>query len=98
MVLATLYTMPSVQKLTTNRVLGPAERAAIANTLIASEPFTRRVLEVTGDETMAGQIISEAKDSIDQYLSELTDSPEARDRRELEKLISGQPAKVTTPR
>jgi hypothetical protein len=98
MFFATLWTTELGTKLVSNRVLSPAESAAVANTLIASEPFARRILEVTGDETTAGAIVGELKDSIDQVMSELTDSPEARDRRELEKLISGQPAKVTTPR
>lgn len=95
---ATLWTTELGTKLMSNRLLTPAESAAVANTLIASEPFARRLVEVTGDESTAGQIVGELKDSIDQYLSELTDSPEARDRRELEKLMSGQPAKVTAPR
>jgi hypothetical protein len=95
-VLAVLYTSPTFQKAVSNRLLLPAERAAAANALIASEPFVRRVMDVTADEEMSAQIIGELKDSIDQYLSELTDSPQARDRRELEKFVSGQPAKVTT--
>lgn len=93
-----LYTSELGTKLAANRMFGPAEASAIANTLIASEPFARRLMEVTGDDRLAGQIMGELKDSIDQVMSELTDSPEARDRRELEKLMSGQPAKVTAPR
>lgn len=98
MAISMLYTSELGTKLISNRAIGPAEASAIANALIASEPFVRRVTDTVADESTAGQIVGELKDSIDQFLSELTDSPEARDRRELEKFASGQKAKVTVPR
>lgn len=94
--LATVYTLAPIQKLITNRAFSPSQTATLANALIASEPFVRRVVETLGDETKAGQLLDDLKNSIDRYVGELKgdDSPGARRAAETEKFVRGEPARM----
>lgn len=97
---STIWTDKAFTKFISNKVYTPAESAALANILIASEPFTRRLTEVLGDQVSgigiekAGTIINELKSSIDRWVNEQSDSPAARDAAELGKVARGEPANV----
>lgn len=97
--LALLYTKDSTRAFLSNRVFDSETTAVIANTLIASEPLVRRMVETFGDES-AQAMIQDAKQSIDRMLfAGKADTPENRDKEEVRKFFQGQPAKVkvTTP-
>lgn len=73
-----------------NEVFTSAKTAAIANALIVSEPFVARAVQTLGPET-AEKFITDLKGSIDKFVMTLTtDSPENRQRRELEKVGRGE--------
>jgi len=73
-----------------NEVFTSAKTAAIANALIVSEPFVTRAVQTLGPET-AEKFITDLKGSIDKFVMTLTtDSPENRQRRELEKVGRGE--------
>ena len=94
MFLSIAYTSDIGQKLVANRVFAPEETAAIANTLIASEPFARRAVETMGSET-AKAFIGSLKNSIDLFMNEaIRDTPQKREQAEMEKLTSGKPSKT----
>lgn len=97
--LAALYTSDVGRKLLVNRAFDAETTAVIANTLIASEPIIRRLVETFGAESSQA-IIQDAKQSIDRMLfSTKADTPENRDKDEVAKFFRGEPAKVkvTTP-
>lgn len=97
--LAALYTSDVGRKLLVNRAFDAETTAVIANTLIASEPIIRRLVETFGDESSQA-IIQDAKQSIDKMLfATKADTPENRDKEEIAKFFRGEPAKVkvTTP-
>jgi hypothetical protein len=92
--MATVWTDKAFTKIISNRVFSPAETAVLANTMIASEPFLRRIYEVTGDETIAGTVVNELKDSIDRFVAEIAESPQGREVAEIRKLARGEAASV----
>lgn len=88
---ALLYTSEPINKLITNRLVGPEEAAVIANGLIASEPFVRRATMAFGPE-YAKSVIGELKDSIDKYVTKLqaANEPRRRERAATQRFIQGQ--------
>jgi hypothetical protein len=97
-ILATAYTSELGHKLISNQKIGPAESAAFANILIASEPFIRRATDTFGPE-MAKEIVADAKESINRFVSDLMaeqgqDSPQKREAAETAKFMRGEPAKM----
>lgn len=87
--LTALYLGPA-SKLTANRTFTGPELAAVANTMIASEPFVRRVTEIAGDESTAGAVIGELKQSIDRFVDEWKESPSGRESERTARFLGGE--------
>lgn len=93
-VLSLGYTNPAVKKLLINTVEGPAETAAFANTLIASEPFVRSLASVYGNDA-AFSIALDAKHSINRFLSQdATPTQGQSQQAELIRFLQTQKGKV----
>lgn len=92
--LTALYLGP-MSKLTANRVFTGPELAAVANTMIASEPFVRRITEIAGDEAMAMDVISELKGSIDRFIDEWKESPSGRESERTARFLGGEQVPMT---
>jgi len=65
--IAMVYTSRPAKALLLNEVVGPKETAALANMLIASEPFLRKLNDTVGSDA-AYSIVKDAKASIDKSL------------------------------
>ena len=89
-ILAEIYTAPVVKKALANTLMGPKESAVLANALIASEPFTRHMIDTYGADA-AKSIASDAKRSIDRFLQEDT-QPSEKDsqKEELYRFLQGR--------
>lgn len=87
---AALYLDPRIAKLVTNQRFSGPETAAIANTLIASEPFLRNLVDITGDEIVAGEVVSNLKQSIDRFVDEWQQSPAGRESEATARFLGGE--------
>lgn len=74
---AVFYTSKAGQKLLINEAFNPKETAALANMLVASEPFILKLKEVVTEDS-AFSIINELKSSIDRYVAQDTQPTEGQ--------------------
>lgn len=65
---AVFYTSRIGEGILLNKAFTPKETTALANSLIASQPFIERVVDVVGDEDAAYSIVNDLKRSIDKTL------------------------------
>lgn len=97
---AFLYTTKTGEKLLLNEVAGPKETAALANMLVASEPFLRKMQATVGNDA-AYSIVNDLKASIDKSILQDQQPSQANTQRdELLKFIQTRKGKVkmtTTP-
>jgi hypothetical protein len=87
MLLATAY-VSGAGKVLTNRQFDSEGAAVVVNTLIASEPFLRAANDAFGPE-LTQQMVAEAKNAIDRFVTEISDSPRGRERAATQQFMQG---------
>lgn len=81
LLVAATYTSDLGQSILTNEMASPAKTAALANMLVASEPFLRKVRDVVGDDA-AYSVISDLKRSIDKFVIQDANVPQEQTQME----------------
>jgi hypothetical protein len=85
------YTSDLGLRITKNRLVGPEESALIAQTIIASEPFARRLVEMGIGAEKAREVVSNLRTAVNHFVDDIQ-GKRAQVTGEREKFLQGKPS------